>query len=372
MLNIELRSEFNVQYSIFVTSGFKLVYNVKEDVMKILVTGGTGYIGSHTVVELQDRGYEVVIVDDLSNSTVEVLDNIARITGKKPVFEKFDLKDSERTASFFRVQNDIRGIIHFAASKAVGESVDQPLKYYRNNLVSLINILQGMLENNIRNIVFSSSCTVYGQPEKLPVKESAPIRKAWSPYGNTKQISEEIILDTSKVTGIQAILLRYFNPIGAHDTAIIGELPLGVPNCLMPYITQTAIGKRPFLRVWGNDYNTPDGTAIRDYLHVVDLARAHVIAVERMVGDRMKESVEVFNLGTGTGYSVMQVIRSFECSTGVKLNFRIMDRRPGDVEQVWADTELANRELGWKAEKTLDEMTGSAWKWEKALAGKGF
>jgi UDP-glucose 4-epimerase len=339
--------------------------------MKILVTGGTGYIGSHTVVELQNKGYEVVVVDDLSNSTSEVLDNIARITGQKPVFGHFDLKDTEKTASFFRLHKDIGGIIHFAASKAVGESVEQPLKYYRNNLVSLINILQGMTDNNIRNIVFSSSCTVYGQPGKLPVREDAPIQKAISPYGNTKQISEEIITDTSRVTGIQGILLRYFNPIGAHDTAIIGELPIGVPNCLMPYITQTAIGKRPFLRVWGNDYNTPDGTAIRDYLHVVDLAKAHVVAVERMLGERMKEEVEVFNLGTGTGYSVLQVIRSFEQTTGVKLDYRIMDRRPGDVEQVWADTELANNELGWKAEKTLDEMTGSAWKWEKALAEKG-
>jgi UDP-glucose 4-epimerase len=338
--------------------------------MKILVTGGTGYIGSHTVVELQDKSYEVIIVDNLSNSTIDVLDNIAKITGKRPQFEKFDLTDHEKTASFFRVHNDIRGIIHFAAFKAVGESVDLPLKYYRNNLVSLINILQGMNDNCIPNIVFSSSCTVYGQPEKLPVKEDAPVQKAWSPYGNTKQISEEIIMDACKVAGIQAILLRYFNPIGAHETAIIGELPLGEPNCLMPYITQTAIGKRPFLRVWGNDYNTPDGTAIRDYLHVVDLAKAHVIAVERMVSDRMKNKVEVFNLGTGNGFSVMQVIGSFERSTGIKLNYEIMDRRPGDVEQVWTDTGLANRELGWKAEKTLDEMTGSAWKWEKALAEK--
>jgi UDP-glucose 4-epimerase len=338
--------------------------------MKILVTGGTGYIGSHTVVELQEKGYEVIVVDDLSNSSIEVLDNIAKITGKKPLFEQFDLTDREKTEAFFKKNNDLKGVIHFAASKAVGESVELPLKYYRNNLLSLINILQAMNDNSISNIVFSSSCTVYGQPDKLPVKEDAPIQKAWSPYGNTKQISEEIINDISNVSGIYAILLRYFNPIGAHETAVIGELPLGVPNSLMPYITQTAIGKRPFLRVWGNDYNTPDGTAIRDYLHVTDLAKAHVMAVERMLGSRMKQKVEVFNLGTGNGYSVMQVIESFERTTGVKLNYKIMDRRPGDIEQVWADTSFANRELGWKAVKGLDEMTASAWKWEKALAGR--
>lgn len=338
--------------------------------MKILVTGGTGYIGSHTVVELQAKGYEVIIVDDLSNSSIEVLDNIARITGQKPLFEQFNLTDSVKTGEFFRKHNDLKGIIHFAAFKAVGESVDFPLKYYHNNLVSLINILQGMIDNDIPDIVFSSSCTVYGQPEKLPVKEDAPIQKAWSPYGNTKQISEEIISDTSNISGIQGILLRYFNPVGAHETAIIGELPLGVPNSLMPYITQTAIGKRPFLRVWGSDYNTPDGTAIRDYLHVTDLAKAHVIAVERMLENKMKQKVEVFNLGTGNGFSVLQVIESFERSTGVRLNYQVMDRRPGDIEKVWADTEYANKELGWKTEKSLDEMTASAWKWEKALAEK--
>jgi len=335
--------------------------------MKILVTGGTGYIGSHTVVELQAKGYDVIIVDDLSNSSIDVLDNITKITGKKPLFEQFDLTDTAKTESFFKQNSDLKGVIHFAASKAVGESVELPLKYYRNNLLSLINILQAMKNNDIVNIVFSSSCTVYGQPDKLPVKEDAPIRKALSPYGNTKQISEEIISDTSNVTGVHAILLRYFNPIGAHETAIIGELPLGVPNCLMPYITQTAIGKRPFLRVWGNDYNTPDGTAIRDYLHVTDLAKAHVTAVERMLNDKMKQKVEIFNLGTGNGYSVMQVIESFERSTGIRVNYKIMDRRPGDIEQVWADTGFANRELGWKAEKGLDEMTASAWKWEKAI-----
>jgi UDP-glucose 4-epimerase len=338
--------------------------------MKILVTGGTGYIGSHTVVELQEKGYEVIIVDNLSNSSIEVLDNITRITGKKPLFEKFDLTDPEKTAAFFNLHSDIRAIIHFAAYKAVGESVELPLMYYRNNLVSLVNILQSMIDTGIRDIVFSSSCTVYGQPEVLPARETTPIQMAASPYGNTKQISEEIINDTSKSSPVRGILLRYFNPIGAHESAIIGELPLGVPNNLLPYVTQTAIGKRDFLRVWGNDYNTPDGTAIRDYIHVVDLAKAHVIAVERMLNGKTLKDVEVFNLGTGNGFSVMEVIESFERSTGVKLNYKIMERRPGDIEKVWADTELANRELGWKAEKSLDEMTLSAWKWELALAKK--
>lgn len=338
--------------------------------MKILVTGGTGYIGSHTTVELQKKGYEVIIVDNLSNSNIEVIDHISRITGKRPLFEKFDLTNPEKTAEFFDIHHDIQAIIHFAAFKAVGESVEKPLMYYRNNLVSLINILQGMADHDIRDIVFSSSCTVYGQPAELPASEDTPIQQAVSPYGNTKQISEEIITDTCKVSHIHSILLRYFNPIGAHESALIGELPIGVPNCLMPYITQTAIGIRPFLRIWGNDYNTPDGTAIRDYIHVVDLAKAHVIAVERLVGNRTRKNVEIFNLGTGNGFSVMEVIQSFERSTGVKLKYEIKERRPGDVEQVWADTRFANRELGWKAEKTLDEMTLSAWRWEQALAQK--
>ena len=338
--------------------------------MKILVTGGTGYIGSHTVVELRAKGHEVIIVDDLSNSTIDVLDNITKISGKKPLFEKFDLTDAEKTAAFFKLHNDIKAIIHFAAFKAVGESVEFPLMYYRNNLVSLINIMQGMIDNNIRDIVFSSSCTVYGQPEQLPAREDTPIQKAASPYGNTKQISEEMITDTSMNANIHAILLRYFNPIGAHESAVIGELPLGVPNCLMPYITQTAIGKRPFLRVWGDDYDTPDGTAIRDYIHVVDLAKAHVIAVERLTREAGKKNVEIFNLGTGNGFSVMEVIKSFERTSGVNLKYEIKERRQGDIVKVWADTEFANRELGWKAEKTLDEMTSSAWKWEQALAKK--
>lgn len=338
--------------------------------MKILVTGGTGFIGSHTVVELQQRGFEVIIVDNLSNSSADVIDNIARITGIKPLFEKFDLTDPVRTAAFFKEHHDLKAIIHFAAYKAVGESVLFPLKYYRNNLDSLINILQGMMDNAVVNIVFSSSCTVYGQPLQLPVKEDSPVQKAMSPYANTKRISEEIITDTSMNSGIRSILLRYFNPIGAHESAMIGELPLGIPDNLIPYITQTAIGKRDYLRVWGNDYPTPDGTAIRDYIHVVDLAKAHVIALERMIHQRMKKDVEIFNLGTGTGYSVMEVIRSFEKVSGQKLKYRIMDRRPGDIVKVWADTEYANRELGWKAEKGLDEMILSAWNWEKTLAAR--
>ncbi|MFP4470324.1 MAG: UDP-glucose 4-epimerase GalE [Bacteroidales bacterium] len=334
---------------------------------KILVTGGTGYIGSHTTVELQQKGYEVIIVDNLSNSQADVLDNIQSITGKRPAFEQFDLADREKTLDFFRRHNDIAAIIHFAAYKAVGESVEKPLMYYHNNIFSLVNILQGMLENGIQAIVFSSSCTVYGQPEKLPVSEDAPVQQAMSPYGNTKQISEEVIGDTVRSSALKAILLRYFNPIGAHESAMIGELPLGVPNNLVPFITQTAVGIRHQLKVFGGDYPTPDGTAIRDYIHVVDLARAHVIAVDRMIAERNKKPLEIFNLGTGNGYSVLEVINSFEKVTGQKLNYKIVDRRPGDVTEVWADTEFANRELGWKAEKGIDEMTHSAWKWELAL-----
>lgn len=338
---------------------------------KILVTGGTGYIGSHTVVELQQKGYDVIIVDNLSNSSIEVLDNIAAITGTKPLFEKLDLAEREVTLDFFARHTDIAAIIHFAAYKAVGESVEQPLKYYRNNLFSLINILDGMLENRISNMVFSSSCTVYGQPDELPVTEQAPIKQAMSPYGNTKQISEEILRDTTNVNkNLNAICLRYFNPIGAHESAKIGELPLGVPNNLVPFITQTAIGIRPQLKVFGDDYPTPDGTPIRDYIHVVDLAKAHVVAVDRMLNEKMKKNCEVFNLGTGNGFSVLEVIKSFEKVAGVKLNYKIVDRRPGDITEVWADTSFANRELGWKAEKGLDEMTLSAWKWELALAEK--
>lgn len=338
--------------------------------MKILVTGGTGYIGSHTVVELQQQGFEVVIVDNLSNSQASVVDAIEKITGIRPLLEVFDLVDREKTADFFRRHNDIKGVIHFAAFKAVGESVAKPLLYYRNNLVSLMNILESMAENKVENLVFSSSCTVYGQPDELPVSEKAPIKKAESPYGNTKQISEEVIQDTLKSTDIKAIALRYFNPIGAHETALIGELPLGVPNNLVPFITQTAIGIREQLSVFGDDYNTPDGTAIRDYIHVVDLAQAHVVAVKRMIENRMKHNFEIFNLGTGNGYSVLEVIKSFEKVSGEKLNYKIVGRRAGDVEQVWADPSWSNEELGWKAKKSLDEMNASAWKWEKAYRGK--
>ncbi|MGA2823807.1 MAG: UDP-glucose 4-epimerase GalE [Bacteroidales bacterium] len=337
--------------------------------MNILVTGGTGYIGSHTVVELQKKGFEVIIADNLSNSSIDVVDNIGRITGVKPIFEKIDLSEQRTTQDLFNRYPGLNAVIHFAAFKAVGESVRLPLKYYRNNLVSLINLLREMETHGIRDIVFSSSCTVYGQPDVLPVTEAAPIKKAASPYGNTKQISEEIITDVSNVTAIQAIMLRYFNPIGAHESALIGELPLGIPENLMPYITQTAIGKREFVRVFGKDYHTPDGTAIRDYIHVVDLAKAHVIAIERMLEGKNKQKIEVFNLGTGIGYSVLDVIKSFERTTKIKLAYRFLERRPGDVEEVWADTKFANKELGWKAQQGLDEMTLSAWKWEQRLAG---
>ena len=335
--------------------------------MKILVTGGMGYIGSHTVVELQKNGHEVIIVDNLSNSKIEVLDQIAEISGIRPEFVQFDLTDKIRTKAFFENHKGIEGVIHFAAYKAVGESVSFPILYYRNNLVSLMNILDNMKEYNVQNLVFSSSCTVYGQPASLPVAEDAPVQQANSPYGNTKQISEEIIQDTIHANGIKAIALRYFNPIGAHESAKIGELPLGVPNNLLPFITQTAVGIREQLKVFGSDYDTHDGTAIRDYIHVVDLAQAHVIAVERMINQKAKKDFEVFNLGTGNGFTVLEVIKSFERTSGENLNYEIVDRRPGDVEKVYADTKFANDELGWKANKSLDEMTLSAWNWELAL-----
>ncbi|MFC2100229.1 UDP-glucose 4-epimerase GalE [Bacteroidota bacterium] len=338
--------------------------------MRILVTGGTGYIGSHTVVELQNQGYEVVIVDDLSNSYAEVIDSIEQITGKRPIFEKFNLCDYDKTKAFFKDSPDLNAVIHFAAYKAVGESVENPLKYYHNNLTSLLNLLKCMESSSVNIMVFSSSCTVYGQPDKLPVSEDSPIKEAWSPYGNTKQISEKIIADTINVSDVKGIALRYFNPIGAHESALIGEYPIGIPDNLVPYITQTAIGKRNFLRIFGNDYNTADGTAVRDYIHVVDLAKAHVVAVERFLNKKNMKSFEIFNLGTGNGNSVMEVIKSFEKVSGQSLNYKITNRRPGDVEKVWADTKLANKELGWKAEKNLDDMMRSAWKWEKALAKK--
>jgi UDP-glucose 4-epimerase len=335
---------------------------------KILVTGGTGFIGSHTVVELQQSGHDVIIVDNLSNSSIEVLDNIARITGIKPLFEQFDLSERDRTIDFFNRNGDIDGIIHFAAFKAVGESMEKPLEYYRNNVVSLLNILEGMKTQGIRAIVFSSSCTVYGQPDTLPVTELDPVKPAWSPYGNTKQMCEDILRFSAQAMPVRSIALRYFNPIGAHESALIGELPLGVPNNLVPYITQTAVGLRKCLHVFGSDYNTPDGTAIRDYIHVVDIAKAHVLAIRRMMNDQCKADYEVFNLGTGRGNSVLEVIQSFERVSGVKLNYSLVDRRPGDIEQVWADTTYANEELGWKAEKTLDEMLSSAWKWQQAIS----
>ncbi len=340
---------------------------------KILVTGGTGYIGSHTVVELQQAGYEVVIVDNLSNSSIDVLDGIEKITGIRPAFENIDCTDYVNMDRMFEKYQGINGIIHFAASKAVGESVEQPLLYYRNNLVSLMNLMQLMPIHKVENIVFSSSCTVYGQPdeEHLPVTEKAPIKVALSPYGNTKQIGEEIIRDTVYSDSFyKATILRYFNPIGAHPTAEIGELPTGVPNNLVPFITQTAAGIRKQLQVFGDDYNTPDGSAVRDYINVVDLARAHVIAVERMLTKKNKANVETFNLGTGRGLSVLELVNTFTKVNGVEVPYKIVARREGDIEQVWADPSHANSELGWTAQETVEETLRSAWKWELNLAKK--
>lgn len=339
---------------------------------RILVTGGTGYIGSHTVVELQNNGYEVVIVDNLSNSRADVVDSIEQISGIRPAFEEVDCLDYEGMDAVFTKYPGIKGIIHFAASKAVGESVEKPLKYYRNNLVSLINILELMPKHNVKGIIFSSSCTVYGQPDILPVTEAAPIKKAESPYGNTKQINEEIICDTvASGSPIHAVMLRYFNPIGAHPSALIGELPNGVPQNLIPYLTQTAIGIREKLSVFGDDYDTPDGSCIRDFIYVVDLAKAHVIAMNRILEDKQKESVEVFNIGTGRGLSVLELINAFEKSTGVKLNYQIVGRRAGDIVKVWADPTLANTELGWKADTPIEDTLRSAWNWQLHLREKG-
>ncbi len=339
---------------------------------RILVTGGTGFIGSHTVVELQNSGYEVVIVDNLSNSSADVVDGIEKITGIRPDFEQLDCLDFEGLEKVFAKYGNIKSIIHFAASKAVGESVQKPLMYYRNNLVSLINLLELMPKYNVKGIVFSSSCTVYGQPDVLPVTEDAPIKKAESPYGNTKQINEEIIYDTVKSgSPIQAILLRYFNPIGAHPTAIIGEMPNGVPQNLIPFLTQTAIGIREKLSVFGDDYNTPDGSCIRDYINVVDLAKAHVVAIDRILQDKQNEQVEVFNIGTGRGLSVLELIQAFEKSTGVKLNYQIVGRRAGDIEQVWANPDKANNVLGWKAETSIEDTLRSAWRWQQKLREDG-
>jgi UDP-glucose 4-epimerase len=335
--------------------------------MKIVVTGGLGFIGSHTVVELQNKGFEVVIIDNLSNSSEVVLDGIFNITEKKPIFEKMDLRDKTAVQNFFKKHNDIDGIIHFAASKAVGESVENPLLYYENNINALVYILQELKELSNPNFIFSSSCTVYGQAEKMPITEDASVQPAISPYGNTKQIGEEIITDVAKVTNINSILLRYFNPIGAHPSAEIGELPLGVPQNLVPFITQTAIGLREKLSVYGNDYPTSDGTAIRDYIHVVDLAKAHVIALQRLLNKQNLEKVETFNLGTGTGSSVLEVITAFEKVSEQKLNYQIVGRREGDITSAYANTDKANNVLGWKAKYSLEDSLASAWKWEQKI-----
>ncbi len=335
---------------------------------KILVTGGTGYIGSHTVVELQNEGYDVVIVDNLSNSNIGVLDRIERITGIRPGYENLDCVDFTGMNQLFEKHKDIKAIIHFAASKAVGESVEQPLLYYRNNLVSLLNLLDLIEIHKISNFVFSSSCTVYGQPDVLPVTEAAPIKPALSPYGNTKQVGEEIIRETIYANkNCRSIILRYFNPIGAHPSAEIGELPNGIPNNLLPFVTQTAIGLRKELLVFGDDYHTPDGSCIRDYINVVDLAKAHVIAVKRMLSNQINGSIETFNLGTGRGLSVLEIIRDFEKVNGVKVPHRIVGRREGDIEKVWADPSYANNVLGWKAVETVEDTLRSAWAWELKL-----
>ncbi|MDR1724310.1 MAG: UDP-glucose 4-epimerase GalE [Tannerella sp.] len=336
---------------------------------KILVTGGSGYIGSHTTVELQNAGYEVIIIDNLSNSNANVIDGITRITNKRPIFAQIDCNDKEAVAKILADNPGVEGIIHFAASKAVGESVQQPLKYYRNNIVSLLNLLDLMPQFGVKGLVFSSSCTVYGQPDILPVTEEAPIKPALSPYGNTKQINEEIIRDTIHAGApFKSILLRYFNPIGAHPSAEIGELPIGVPQNLVPFLTQTAAGIRPELSVFGDDYNTPDGSCIRDYINVVDLAKAHVVAIDRMLNDKSDSNLEIFNLGTGNGVSVLELINTFEEATGVPVPHKIVGRREGDIEKVWANPRHANEVLGWKAVETLADTLRSAWKWQTKLS----
>lgn len=336
--------------------------------MKILVTGGLGFIGSHTVVELQNEGYEVIIIDDCSNADEKVLEGITAITGKKPLFEKLDLKEKSKVHDFFKGHQDIEGVIHFAASKAVGESVEKPLLYYENNIGTLVYLLKELSQKAKSCFIFSSSCTVYGQADKMPISEDAPVKKAESPYGNTKQMGEEIIHDTCKVTpSLNAIALRYFNPMGAHPSTEIGELPIGVPQNLVPFITQTGIGLREQLSVFGDDYPTTDGTCVRDYIYVVDLAKAHVVALKRLLEDKNKKNYEVFNIGTGTGSTVLEVIHSFEKASGKKLNYKIVDRRPGDITAAYADTTLANNELGWKAQYTLDEAMKSAWDWEQKI-----
>lgn len=336
---------------------------------KILVTGGTGYIGSHTCVELISKGYEVIIIDNLSNSKAEVVESIFKITGTSPLFCKIDLCNFKSLEDFFK-QNKIDVIVHFAALKAVGESVETPLVYYRNNLVSLLNLLDLCKKYGVYNFVFSSSCTVYGQPDLLPVTENAPVKQAESPYGNTKKISEDILRDTTNISSFNVCSLRYFNPVGAHVSALIGEYPIGRPNNLMPLITQTAIGKNKMLEVFGDDYSTPDGSCIRDYIHVVDVAEAHVVAVDRLLDGKNKSRFEVFNLGTGKGISVLEMIHTFIKLTGVNLNYKIAGRRRGDIEKVYADTTKANNELNWKAKRTLKDMIETSWKWEQALFKK--
>ena len=338
--------------------------------MKVLVTGGLGFIGSHTVVELQNKGFEVVIIDNLSNSSEDVLKGIVAITGKKPIFEKLDLREKSLVQAFFKKHNDVSGVIHFAASKAVGESVTNPLLYYENNIASLVYLLQELQQKAEAHFIFSSSCTVYGQADVMPIDENAPIKPAMSPYGNTKQIGEEIITDVTKVSNINAILLRYFNPIGSHPSAEIGELPIGVPQNLVPFITQTGIGLRKELMVYGNDYPTVDGTCIRDYIHVVDLAKAHVVALQRLLENKNEDKVEIFNLGTGIGSSVLEVISSFEKVSGKPFPYKIVDRREGDVTMAYASTDKANTILGWKTASSLDEAMESAWKWEQKVRKK--
>ena len=330
---------------------------------KILVTGGLGFIGSHTVVELQKEGFDVIIIDDLSNTRLEVLDGIEAISKVKPEFVKMDLKEKNSVSSFFS-NHDIDGVIHFAASKAVGESVEQPLKYYENNIATLVYLLKSMTDNAVPHIIFSSSCTVYGQADELPITENATVKKAESPYGNTKQIGEEIIQDTAKVTDLSAIALRYFNPIGAHESALIGELPLGVPQNLIPFVTQTAAGIREELSVFGDDYPTADGTAVRDYIHVVDLAKAHISALKRLLEGINKSKMEFFNVGTGKGSSVLEVINAFEKVNQIEVKHKIVERREGDITSAYANTELANKELGWQAELSLEEALASAWQWQ--------
>jgi len=333
--------------------------------MKIVVTGGLGYIGSHTVVALQNEGHEVYVIDNLSNSTLQVKDNIESISGKVIHFTQLDLKEKEGVFAYFDEHPDVDGMIHFAASKAVGESLEDPLKYYENNLNTLVYLLQACKKHGISNFIFSSSCTVYGEPDSLPITESSQVKQATSPYGNTKQIGEEILLDCCNAFNFKVISLRYFNPIGAHESAMIGELPVGVPQNLVPFITQTAAGIREQLLVFGDDYPTVDGSCVRDYIHVVDLAEAHVKALNRILNNESDESLEVFNVGTGRGISVLEIVKAFEQVTGQNLNYKIVDRRPGDVIQIYADTTKANQVLGWKSRFSLEECLTSAWKWEQ-------